>query len=748
MSIQTEAFTSDGTFSLPSFLISTNITVTVTGGPGNSSTGGLTPGAVISGQLLSTLLPVSVVIGQPAIAWNAGAGFSGGGGGGGWRYGSSTPFWGGGGGGSTAVINASTSAVYMEAGGGDGGSFTFGQGTPSLYPGGSGGGAASNTPDNGANVGNGAGSGGAAGGHGGNGVLFGGPSSGGAGHGGGTNGIDASGATSATGVGSGGLAVLGAGACSADASNVANATYGRSGSTGGSVVFSYHVADAPSAPTLVAPAPNAQIDAFDAGVIFTGIYNAPSADTGSLAAVSLSIDGGTNWWDGTDFTSGTQIWVTPTTGAGVASGGTFTIAVPAGVIPDTGATVLYPWTMACKESFFGLNGPDAPNGSFSSVVPPTLVFVSPVGDVNDLTPTVSWTPTIPYGGVQENYRALIYTTPQTITGVSGPPAGFIYDSGVVDTHVSGDTSFTVPSDTLHSIKNYYLYLQIVNSVGLVPSIWTPDTFTVELISTNTVTLAALSDHEPNTGIPAPRLTMAMSGSDDLETAWFQGDYVGDGSWLDLIGGLGTVTDGGCITWDLGCPFNAPLSYRVRGAGTIGGEQYVTAWSETATLPEIPSYQWATIAPTNLAGSMELHRLPSSASSPTDEIASPTTPAMPGSMAASFISDEWEQMGVFHPFGKSTATIVHGDIWESDFSLDLFFMNPTEWNAFRAIRELQKVVLIKSDMEGTVYWVTLGPDLNPGILSEVERQRSPSRGLTVACTPTDPYVPPNPFVPTQ
>lgn len=56
--------------------------------------------------------------------------------------------------------------------------------------------------------------------------------------------------------------------------------------------------------------------------------------------------------------------------------------------------------------------------------------------------------------------------------------------------------------------------------------------------------------------------------------------------------------------------------------------------------------------------------------------------------------------------------------------------------------------MKSDMEGSIYWVTLGSDFNPGILRETGRHNAPKRTVVVHCTPSLHYAPANPFIPTN
>lgn len=753
MSIASQTFNTPGThtFVAPTTMISNSLSVTVRGGRGTyGSYNGLSlsgPGGQVTAQIdtsgLGTPATLTCIVGSDASGTNGGAGFSGGGGSGGWKFGNRAPWQGGAGGGSSAILTVGN-VLLIEGGGGDGVGWTFhtGSRTPSGYPAGKGGGQASNTPGNGTCAGEGAGSGGANGGSGGNGAA----GTGGTGHGGGTPGNSNSGQTSGAGVGSGGFPTTNCGAgFAAPAPQVQNAVPSVGPGGPGLVTLSYHTADAPSAPILRAPSNGVFIDTNGQGVTFQGTYQAPSGDTGVLFGVALRvvISGVNHWWNGTDFSSTTPIFRPPDTGVAALNNENFTVVIPPGVLSDAGSPV-YSWSMACSESLFNLQGPYAANLSFTAVVPPTATITSPTGTISTTTPTISWTNTTP-GGTQQSYRYLIYDTAQ-VMGVAGAavPGGAIYDSGVV---ASASTSFTLPGGLLHSVNDYFGYLMIVNSAGSIPSLWASDPFTVAIQSANTVTLTATSSTDPVTGMPAPQLVMHMTGADALSFAWFQGDY-GNG-FEDIVAGLQPISGGAATVYDLGAPFNVAISYRVRAAGVITGNQEVTAWSTTATMaaPGVQSKNWWVVVPTALGTSVQISRLPATASSSSSSGQTITQPPMPGTgLTASLAVEEWEQQGVFRGFGRSNAVVVHGDIWNPEFDLAVYFLDPASFNSFSDIRETQEVVLLKSDMEGSIYWVTFGPDFNPGIVRETQRHKAPKRSLVVHCTPTDRYFPPNPFVP--
>ena len=132
------------------------------------------------------------------------------------------------------------------------------------------------------------------------------------------------------------------------------------------------MADAPSVATSLNPAASESLDAFANGVTFSGIYNAPSGDTGALASVILKqinvTTSTTYYWNGTALQSG-SVSITPSTGAGASNGEQFTVVVPAGILVD-GDT----WEYAFEtiESFAGLNSGFNALTTFSATAKPLL----------------------------------------------------------------------------------------------------------------------------------------------------------------------------------------------------------------------------------------------------------------------------------------------------------------------------------------------------------------------------------------
>jgi hypothetical protein len=777
VTIINDIISANGTYALRANNISQYIKITAFGG-GVVNRG---DSAYVAGNVLPSVFPIQTVVGQPGGTGRAAFGFTGGnsnggsgysgGGGGGLDSGGITAQYGPGGGGSTAVLQVAGAVLLFEAGGKDG---TF------VSAGGSAGGYASNA---GAALGSLAGgSGGSQGGSGGSGSgsATGGLHAGGSGHGGGTNGNSASGGIPGAGVGSGGLAVAGYANSFADTSVVvaSSVQYGSTNSSGfyGNVAVYYHVADAPSAPTLVNPTSGENLDGAATGITFTGTYRTPGSDTGPLEAVQLQlITGGTTYyWDGTTLTT-TASDAPLATGVGALNGDNFTVVIPPGYLTDG---VTYQYSFITIEAFAGLSSPAAAPVTFQSVSGPHVAITAPtfLGITTSL-PTITWADTIP-SGTQLSVRVVIYDIKGDAPPPPPPPASFdgsaVWDSGV-QTGSSGiwsgagnggtsGGSVTVPFMAagsklpLLSVGVYQVYVQIVASTTLI-SPWATVDWIVEEQRLPTPTLTAIPVSEPTTAMPSVQLhatsltpsSPAITGAPIVVE--YQADYSGGlGEWQDVLTTVvnpPTVSAGGHLTntdYDMGSPFNITAEYRcrtaVRSAFSTGGISYppqvvISPWSNTVVVSEVPSDYWWIVPTTNPLLAMQIARLRSTGGvAAGTSLQSPTAPPTPQGLSVTIAFDKQEQMGVFRGFGTSTAKVVHGDIWAPEFDASIYLRSSEEYGNLDAIRNLKVTVLMKSDMEGSVFSVAIGPDFNAGIFQQSGRRVKPTRGVTVHCTPVD------------
>lgn len=721
MTIVSVTTTGSATIAAPGGIVGDSVSIYVAGGSSPDGNGG----GFVAGTIPLSAFPLTVVCATFNAGWPfatfgpGGPGYSGGGGG------NSV-----GAGGSTGVLTGGTT-LLIEAGGANSGSNGVSGG---VADGGGGGGGYSGS--DGASGTGGVDGGGAGGTQGGNGGASGNANAGGGGHGGGTNGGAAVGTAFGVtgGTGQGALVNRGSavvvGNCFASAT-VVGPSYGQAGGfnlvTGlgeGYVTITYTFADPPNAPTVLSPSGGGFIDSNALGVTFSAAYQQQTSDTGLLGAVALSliIDSGTvHYWNGTDFSSTSPVWVIPTTGAGAQNGEGFTVTVPPGVLLN-GHT--YHWSFACQESFADLQGSFATAVTFVGVIAPTVTLTAPIGVVTTATPVVSWTESIPGGDVQTSAAYVIFDTPQ-----ADPTRGSPLWSQAIFTAA---LSFVLGPAPLVSGQTYYGYLNInTGSHGI--SNHSEGTFTLELGGPATPTLTGIVTTEPVTGMPAAELSQVTTDttySGATLFSEFQVSLDSGATWADVLGGRAVqVVAHDSSVYDQGSPFNVGLQYRVRNIAVVSGQKHYSSWSNVVTIGGVPSKNWWLIAPSDLTASMMLHRI-----RPT--VASSAAPTVPPGLAASLVVDKPELQGVFRPFGKTTATIVHGKIQAEEFDVALYFGATAEFDAFNEIRELQQVVLLKSDMEGSVYWVTLGASRAAAIISEGQRQVAPKRGLSVHCYPAD------------
>jgi hypothetical protein len=218
------------------------------------------------------------------------------------------------------------------------------------------------------------------------------------------------------------------------------------------------------------------------------------------------------------------------------------------------------------------------------------------------------------------------------------------------------------------------------------------------------------------------------------STWSAGGFVGasiaevqrsiDGvTWTDvrntLSASVGTNPETVSII-DYECPDNLSVQYRARVLS--GGNASITsAWSNVQTVT-LPATKWWILDPTTPSTAMSVYRVQSSSS------------AVNGK--ASIQLDRTDVQGISRPLGRSTAIVEHGDLWDEEFDLLMQFMDSASFQAFDALRSQQITVMLKSDMEGSVYYVSLGPDRPAVILSGSDRRTSPMRQVSIHCTPVD------------
>lgn len=216
-------------------------------------------------------------------------------------------------------------------------------------------------------------------------------------------------------------------------------------------------------------------------------------------------------------------------------------------------------------------------------------------------------------------------------------------------------------------------------------------------------------------------TWTVGGIVGASNAEVQYSYDGV-TWADLrFGAAVTLVSQSGQVIDYETPYNKVASYRARITSVSGTQTLTSAWSSVATIT-IPSLQWGIVDPVTPTRGMLLTRVDSGGG---------TVP--PGTTAA-LVIDRNKRQGIFRGMGSSVAIVINGDLWADEFDITLFFDSEALWQTFDKIRSNSSTVLLKSDMTGHVYYMSLGASRPASTVSESGRQSNPRKGLTMHCTP--------------
>lgn len=195
--------------------------------------------------------------------------------------------------------------------------------------------------------------------------------------------------------------------------------------------------------------------------------------------------------------------------------------------------------------------------------------------------------------------------------------------------------------------------------------------------------------------------------------------------ITLPGSYGSFQNGFVAGWQdsLTAALAESASYgAVLSAGRIADHYAKAALSFTI---QIPGTRWWMLDPLNPNTAFSFYRSQSNTGS---------TIGLNGQ--TSIEVDQNEVQGQFTTLGSPNYTVVHGDMLNEEFDLTMLFMDTADWNQFNTLRESQTTVCIKSDMEGSLYYVDLGPTRPRDILSASDRRLNPVAQVTVHCYPVE------------
>lgn len=206
------------------------------------------------------------------------------------------------------------------------------------------------------------------------------------------------------------------------------------------------------------------------------------------------------------------------------------------------------------------------------------------------------------------------------------------------------------------------------------------------------------------------------------TAQIQRSYDGGQTWADV--GAGTPFSLSALDlmaeeasgFDEWAPFATELQYRSRLVTDVSGQLVTSDWSDIQTVT-LDDDMWAL--------------------DPLD----PTTAVQLRLVGDSWTIPESRNQGIFWPIGRKnqdgnlTAVVVQGGRRAQEFDLPLQFHGDADvsWQAFLALWARGSTVLVKGDMPGLYFYVSMG-DLPNNLVRTLDRLLDPHREVTVHCTP--------------
>jgi hypothetical protein len=176
-------------------------------------------------------------------------------------------------------------------------------------------------------------------------------------------------------------------------------------------------------------------------------------------------------------------------------------------------------------------------------------------------------------------------------------------------------------------------------------------------------------------------------------------------------------------YDAEAPTNTPVTYYVFVVGTSGG-RVLTGTPATTGAVTLTTGRWWVWTPGSPALAVAVNR------------ASKIIATLSSGGDASIQFDQDEDQGEFLPFGRSDSLVVHGDMRGERFSMSMVFTSDAQLAAFAAIRGLQRVVAVRSDMGAGVYFMTMGA-ARPAIVLRGNRLQTggPMRQVDMAFLPS-------------
>ena len=188
------------------------------------------------------------------------------------------------------------------------------------------------------------------------------------------------------------------------------------------------------------------------------------------------------------------------------------------------------------------------------------------------------------------------------------------------------------------------------------------------------------------------------GTTSISVTCSNGNYVRNASSANPV----TVPTGQVVTiYDYEAPTNTPVTYSAFVTASNSGSPLTSAAGVSNSV-SVTTAQWWIWVPSNPALSVAINRASKIGTS--SGSSSATSPSSGGD--GTIVFDRDEDQGVFMPFGRPDTVVVHGDLRSERFSLTMVFVGDANYLTFDAIRTLQGLVAVRSDLTSNVYFMTM------------------------------------------
>lgn len=311
------------------------------------------------------------------------------------------------------------------------------------------------------------------------------------------------------------------------------------------------------------------------------------------------------------------------------------------------------------------------------ITKPTTTVTAPTGTITTTSrPGVTWTYSDVDGDPQTYYQLRVFTSAQYgAVGFNVETTTPFWDSGALSgDNTTGSIAALLPNGT------YRVYVRTGKTVSSAPywSNWAFSQFTVNVVPPTAPTLTL--NHLVNEG----RVTISALGAapTGFASQYFELERSTDQStWVQVRGGDALLPDniGLIATSDYEAPRGNTVYYRARAVGIIGTDVYTSAWGTTASVVVANDGKWWF-----------------------KPIANPEISVKDVRVSPGFDETVIEAVGVFRPFGRSSALVVTGGLQGYDGTFMVSAVGASEWAALEPVVTSTGIVYVETPLGTSKY----------------------------------------------